>query len=154
MMSLRLPLTSTFSFFLALYIFLRTLILFLCILAKALSLISVFLSLISSVLWACFSSVSFSRSIKADYSKLSLSFWSLLISSSRLVHSLTSCSSIRRLRRVKQASSEVGGKAFSKARFSRIYSMSSISTMLAGSPLPNLRLAILSTSGKFSLSMM
>jgi len=53
---------------------------------------------------------------------------------------------------VKQASSDVGGKAFSKALFSLIYSISSISAMLAGSPLPNLKLAIDKTSGTFSLS--
>jgi hypothetical protein len=57
------------------------------------------------------------------------------------------------LLRIKHASSEVGGRAFSKARFSRICSMSSISAMEAGSPFPNLRLAILRTSGTFSLSM-
>jgi len=56
------------------------------------------------------------------------------------------------LLRVKQASSDVGGKAFSKALFSLIYSISSISAMLAGSPLPNLKLAIDKTSGTFSLS--
>jgi len=53
---------------------------------------------------------------------------------------------------VKQASSEVGGRAFSKALFSLIYSISSISAILAGKPFPNLRLAIERTSGTFSLS--
>lgn len=74
------------------------------------------------------------------------------MSSSLLFHSLTSCSSISFLLREKQASSEVGGRAFSKALFSLIYSIRSISAIEAGSPLPNLRLAILRTSGTLSLS--
>ena len=77
-----------------------------------------------------------------------------MISSSLLFHSLTSSSSINFLLNTKQASSEVGGRAFSKNLFSRIYSMSSISAILAGSPLLNCKFAILKTSGTFSLSIM
>jgi hypothetical protein len=55
---------------------------------------------------------------------------------------------------VKQASSDVGGRAFSNDLFSLIYSIRSISAILAGRPLPNLKLAILRTSGTFSLSIM
>ena len=76
-----------------------------------------------------------------------------MISSSLLFHSLTSNSSISFLLNTKQASSEVGGRAFSKNLFSRIYSISSISAILAGRPLLNCKLAILNTSGTFSLSM-
>jgi len=43
------------------------------------------------------------------------------------------------LLRAKHASSDVGGRALSNALFSLIYSMSSISAMLAGSPLPYFR---------------
>jgi hypothetical protein len=55
---------------------------------------------------------------------------------------------------VKQASSDVGGKAFSNDLFSLIYSIRSISAILAGRPFPNLKFAILRTSGTFSLSIM
>lgn len=74
------------------------------------------------------------------------------MSSSLLFHSLTSSSSISFLLNTKQASSEVGGRAFSKNLFSRIYSISSISAILAGRPLLNCKFAILKTSGTFSLS--
>jgi hypothetical protein len=55
---------------------------------------------------------------------------------------------------VKQASSDVGGRAFSNDLFSLIYSIRSISAILAGRPFPNLKLAIDKTSGTFSLSIM
>jgi len=54
----------------------------------------------------------------------------------------------------KQASSDVGGKAYSKALFSLMDSISSISAIDAGKPLPNLRCSIVSTSGVCPLSMM
>ena len=76
------------------------------------------------------------------------------MSSSLLFHSLTSYSSMSFLLRVKQASSDVGGRAFSKDLFSLICSIRSISAMLDGRPFPNLKLAILRTSGTFSLSIM
>ena len=75
------------------------------------------------------------------------------MSSSLLFHSRTSYSSMSFLLNEKQASSEVGGRAFSKARFSLICSIRSISAIEAGSPLPNLRLAMDKTSGTLSLSM-
>ena len=47
---------------------------------------------------------------------------------------------------------DVGGNAFSKNLFSLIYSISSISAILAGRPLLNYKFAMLKTSGTFSLS--
>jgi len=69
------------------------------------------------------------------------------MSSSLFDHSQNSWSSINFHLKTKQASSDVGGKAYSKALFSLIDSMSSISAIEAGRPLPNLRCSIVRTSG-------
>jgi len=134
MMSLSIP-SSSYSF-LDFNNFLSNLIFFLCTLAINLFFCSVFRILISSILWAFLSVISFSLSTMAYFTNSNPSRWTFFISFYFLDHYLTYWSSISFLLKLKLASSEIGGKALSNQVLSRLSSILSNTSTVAGKPFP------------------
>ena len=102
--------------------------------ATARSFSSIFLRRTSSTRWSCTNSFSRSRASMAVCSNSRRSAWMRSISFSRSAHSSSSCSSIIRRRSSKLASSVIGGKDCSNARFCRMRSIISTSANPAGRP--------------------
>ena len=145
MMSLKL--ISWSSSFLDFNNFLSNFIFFLWTLAINLFFCSVFLIFMSYILWAFLSVMSFSRYIIACFTNSRPYLCTFLISFSFFDHSLSYWSSINFLLRLKLASSEMGGSAFSNHVLYLLSSILSSTSTVAGRPFPYVRCLRVKTSG-------